>query len=229
MTLCRCASWHSLRKLSRRSPTKLSKFSCPATPLSMGESLIYTREFSRCAPVLGQGGKNAAPFKMVHCKSLVAWQMHRISSPSYIQEWKSLNVCPVTPEFTGNMVVPLIPSKNEWDLTNGPLSKLPELLDTQDSGSVQCQWVLLEISWDGTLDNQAYIIYTLWWIESTSLNPTATNLQLHAGLPHARPRHRSRCFVTSLSKIIYPKHLIYLDDLCFAWEKLCFGGVDLQK
>ena len=37
------------------------------------------------------------------------------------------------------------PSKNEWDLTNGPLSKLLELLDTQVEGSVQ--WVLLEISW----------------------------------------------------------------------------------
>ena len=37
-----------------------------------------------------------------------------------------------------------IPSKNEWDLTYGPLSKL-ELLDTQVEGSVQ--WVLLEISW----------------------------------------------------------------------------------
>ena len=37
------------------------------------------------------------------------------------------------------------PSKIEWDLTNGPLSKLLELLDTQVSGSVQ--WVLLEISW----------------------------------------------------------------------------------
>lgn len=34
--------------------------------------LIYATEFPRCAPVLGQGGKNAAPFKMVHCKSLVA-------------------------------------------------------------------------------------------------------------------------------------------------------------
>ena len=38
-----------------------------------------------------------------------------------------------------------IPSKIEWDLTNGPLSKLLELLDTQVEGSVQ--WVLLEISW----------------------------------------------------------------------------------
>ena len=39
-----------------------------------------------------------------------------------------------------------IPSKIEWDLTNGPLSKLLELLDTQVfSGSVQ--WVLLVISW----------------------------------------------------------------------------------
>ena len=26
---------------------------------------------------------------------------------------------------------PIIPSKMEWDLTNGPLSKLLELLDTQ--------------------------------------------------------------------------------------------------
>ena len=38
-----------------------------------------------------------------------------------------------------------IPSKIEWDLTNGPLRKLLELLDTQVQGSVQ--WVLLEISW----------------------------------------------------------------------------------
>ena len=40
------------------------------------------------------------------------------------------------------------PSKIEWDLTNGPLSKLLELLDTQVEGSVQ--WVLLEISWNQT-------------------------------------------------------------------------------
>ena len=38
-----------------------------------------------------------------------------------------------------------IPSRIEWDLTNGPRSKLLELLDTQVEGSVQ--WVLLEISW----------------------------------------------------------------------------------
>ncbi len=37
------------------------------------------------------------------------------------------------------------PSKIEWDLTNGPLSKLLELLDAQVQGSVQR--VLLEISW----------------------------------------------------------------------------------
>ena len=37
------------------------------------------------------------------------------------------------------------PSKIEWDLTNGPLSKLLELLDIQVEGFVQ--WVLLEISW----------------------------------------------------------------------------------
>ena len=40
----------------------------------------------------------------------------------------------------------IIPSKIESDLTNGPLSKLLELLDTQVEGSVQ--WVLLEISWN---------------------------------------------------------------------------------
>ena len=37
------------------------------------------------------------------------------------------------------------PSKIEWDLTNGPLRKLLELLDSQVEGSVQ--WVLFEISW----------------------------------------------------------------------------------
>ena len=41
------------------------------------------------------------------------------------------------------------PSKIEWDLTNGPLSKLVELLDTRVEGSVQ--WVLLEISWKKTI------------------------------------------------------------------------------
>ena len=42
----------------------------------------------------------------------------------------------------------IYPSKIEWDLTNGPLSKLLELLDTQVfSGSVR-SWVRsLEISW----------------------------------------------------------------------------------
>ena len=43
----------------------------------------------------------------------------------------------------------VFPSKIEWDLTNGPLSKLVELLDTQVfPGSIQ--WVLLEISWSIT-------------------------------------------------------------------------------
>ena len=40
----------------------------------------------------------------------------------------------------------IYPSKIEWDLTNGPLSKLLELLDTQVQGSIQ--WVLLETSWN---------------------------------------------------------------------------------
>ncbi len=40
----------------------------------------------------------------------------------------------------------MCPSKIEWDLTNGPLCELLELLDTQVQGSVQ--WVLLEISWN---------------------------------------------------------------------------------
>ena len=44
------------------------------------------------------------------------------------------------------------PSNIEWDLTNGPLSKLLELLDTQVEGSVQ--WVLLEISWKNILLRQ---------------------------------------------------------------------------
>ena len=46
--------------------------------------------------------------------------------------------------FVGDLWVP---SKIEWDLTNGPLRKLLELLDSQVEGSVQ--WVLFEISWIG--------------------------------------------------------------------------------
>ena len=37
-----------------------------------------------------------------------------------------------------------VPSKIKQDLTNGPLGKVQELLDTQVSGSIH--WVLLEIS-----------------------------------------------------------------------------------
>ena len=40
---------------------------------------------------------------------------------------------------------PKKPSKIKWDLANGPLSKLLEVLDPQVWGSVQ--WVLLVISW----------------------------------------------------------------------------------
>ena len=50
----------------------------------------------------------------------------------------------VLPQVFWCLDVPLhlsFPSKIEWDLTNGPLSKLLELLDTQVGGSVQ--WVLL--------------------------------------------------------------------------------------
>ena len=50
-----------------------------------------------------------------------------------------------------------IQSKIEWDLTNGPLSKLLELLDTQVEGSVQ--WVLLEISWKYTKPPPQKITY----------------------------------------------------------------------
>ena len=50
-----------------------------------------------------------------------------------------------------------IPSKIEWDLTNGPLSKLLKLLDTQVEGSVQ--WILLEISWkNGNLPQIGFYI-----------------------------------------------------------------------
>ena len=48
-----------------------------------------------------------------------------------------------------------IPSKIEWDLTNGPLGKLLELLNSQVEGSVQ--WVLLKISWK-------HKTYYCWWL-----------------------------------------------------------------
>ena len=53
------------------------------------------------------------------------------------------------------------PTKIEWDLTNGPLSKLLELLDTQVEGSVQ--WVLLEISWIIS----SCILMSLWFSNPT--------------------------------------------------------------
>ena len=68
---------------------------------------------------------------------------------------------------------PSYPSKIEWDLTNGPLGKLPVLLETQ--GSVQ--WVLLEISWIIPVDTPlmvqkflAFITLLRWW-ELTPVGP----------------------------------------------------------
>ena len=46
----------------------------------------------------------------------------------------------------GELLYDYDPSKIEWDLTNGPLSKLLELLDTQVF-SRSVQWVLWEITW----------------------------------------------------------------------------------
>ena len=43
----------------------------------------------------------------------------------------------------------IYPSKIEWDLTNGPLNKVLELVDIQVEGYIQ--WVLLEISWNLTV------------------------------------------------------------------------------
>ena len=52
----------------------------------------------------------------------------------------------------------MFPSKIDWDLTNGPLSKLLEPLDTQVEGSVQ--WVLLEISWNvSSRQGKPYTLY----------------------------------------------------------------------
>ena len=54
------------------------------------------------------------------------------------------------------------PSKIEWDLTNGPLSKLLELLDTKVEGSVQ--WVLLEISWNQTKPPKQKLLKKKTWL-----------------------------------------------------------------
>ena len=50
--------------------------------------------------------------------------------------------------FLGNPASSVYLSKIEWDLTNGPLRNLLELLHTQVEGSVH--WVLLETSWSLT-------------------------------------------------------------------------------
>ena len=57
-----------------------------------------------------------------------------------------------------------IPSKIEWDLTNGPLNKFLELVDIQVEGSIQ--WVLLEISW-----MHACMLYSIYLFLAMSLTP----------------------------------------------------------
>ena len=48
----------------------------------------------------------------------------------YLPTWKVKNGH-IYMEMACMVNIPYIPSKIEWDLTNGPLSKLLELLDTQ--------------------------------------------------------------------------------------------------
>ena len=59
-------------------------------------------------------------------------------------------------QFLGRAQIIFLSIKIESDLTNGPLSKLLELLDTQVEGYIQ--WVLLEISWIQDIMNMF-----IWW------------------------------------------------------------------
>ena len=67
------------------------------------------------------------------------------------------------------------PWKIEWDLTNGPLSKLLELLDTQVEGSVKR--VLLEISWKRGCSN--WLAYHTQFCDKQNLLGKSFLSQLH--------------------------------------------------
>ena len=67
-------------------------------------------------------------------------------SLSFFEVWGDSNLGLLDSPSFGKDTKNINPSIIEWDLTNGPLRKLLELLDTQVEGSVL--WVLLEISWN---------------------------------------------------------------------------------
>ena len=65
------------------------------------------------------------------------------------------------------------PSIIEWDLTNGPLRRLLELLNTQVKGSVR--WVLLEISWKLALPDIQPKKTATWWTGRGMCSSTSKN------------------------------------------------------
>ena len=69
----------------------------------------------------------------------------------------------------------IIPSKIEWDLTNGPLSKLLELLDTQVFSESVRLW---EISWN----------YKLFFHESFSIFFDRNSTHIQVVKPMSKPR-----------------------------------------
>ena len=86
-------------------------------------------------------------------------------------------------------IIGKIPSKIEWDLSNGPLSKLLELSDTQVWGSIQ--WVLLEISWKNAGNHFSYETRAVF-IHSLRKKPHLS-LSRHSGYEttrDGRPRRR---------------------------------------
>ena len=75
--------------------------------------------------------------------------------------WKSTLTASGQSRNSESRRMPRLPNpwRIEWDLSNGPLSKLLELLDTQVEGSVQ--GILLEISW--TKVNTTWTWCTYHW------------------------------------------------------------------
>ena len=64
----------------------------------------------------------------------VTWLLNTIGTPKpmeKLQGFRTTNWFQSPAKSKSKLISPINPSKIEWDLTNGPLSKLLELLDTQ--------------------------------------------------------------------------------------------------
>ena len=97
-----------------------------------------------------------------------------------------------------------IPSKNEWDLAYGTLSKL-DLLDTQVEGSVQ--WVLLEISWIHCWEFSTISRENNQWIAPS----------YPRGMAYRKRRQSRNAWNTERLLMVHRKAAVFMNTPCYPW------------